>query len=158
MAIFGSRRLHLIVRNDVYYFGFYGNDCVTVTKSEVNESEWVAFVYNKERDGGRMSIVVNGEEVRVCSGRKAFTDKARQIPIPLWTYYIAALLTPPLPPHRGAPLSQRGCQENRHHVRELISWSGAAGMFIHSITLKDHTEFAYKAINNTECMQSVRIM
>ena len=42
---------------------------------------------------------------------------------------IAVLLTPPLPPRPSSTADssprERGCQENRHHVGELTSWSGA---------------------------------
>jgi uncharacterized protein (DUF1800 family) len=69
-TIIGSQKIRLIVRKGMYAAGFFGVDCLSKQPSKVNQTDLVALVYDKDKDGGRQSIIVNGVEVAVCKNKK----------------------------------------------------------------------------------------
>jgi len=82
LAIFGSRKLHLVVRGDRYYMGFWGNDCgssnsATKGKSLVGATDRVTFMYNKAKK--QQSIWVNGVVVKRCGNKKVFNDNNKNM-------------------------------------------------------------------------------
>lgn len=74
-TIFGTDKastnqgLHLILRNERYFMGFYYNDCHSLTFNTRNAWEHVAFTYTTS---GSMKIYVNGELVQQCDNRANF--------------------------------------------------------------------------------------
>ena len=69
----GGKGLHLIVRGNRYYIGFYGNDCGSSGTSNKGVWEHIAFVYHKPSKSQIMYL--NGKQVGKCGGKASFKGK-----------------------------------------------------------------------------------
>lgn len=63
-----NKGLHLLVRGNKYYMGFYSNDCGSPTVNVPHRWEHVAFVY----EARTMRIYVNGQLKKTCTNKDPF--------------------------------------------------------------------------------------
>ena len=96
---FGGSRLHLMIKSDLYYMGFWANDCASQRGNKVGQQEKVAFVYDSA--ARTQTIYANGAKVMECANRGAFNHAQNMVKLGAMELGAMEPVEIPCAPHSG---------------------------------------------------------